>query len=279
MLIDWFTVGAQALNFLILVWLMRHFLYRPVLTAIDAREKRIAAELADAATQKADARKEHEQCQHQQEEFDRQRGELLSKATDEAKAERARLIDQAKKDADALSAQRQAALQSQAHELNQALSLRAQQEVFAIAGKMLVDLASSSLEAQATEVFLRRLRAIGGPAKETLATALQAAPESALVRSAFELPTERRAAVQQAVNETFSANLPLHFETAPRLIAGIELTAHGQKVAWSIADYLAELERATAEVLKQSAQPVGQEAAKPAAGGPAQAPAPEAAAA
>ena len=51
MLIDWFTVGAQAVNFLILVWLLKRFLYKPILKAIDAREKRIAAELADAATQ------------------------------------------------------------------------------------------------------------------------------------------------------------------------------------------------------------------------------------
>ena len=42
MLIDWFTVGAQALNFLILVWLLKRFLYKPILDAIDAREKRIA---------------------------------------------------------------------------------------------------------------------------------------------------------------------------------------------------------------------------------------------
>ena len=58
MLIDWFTVGAQIVNFLILVWLLKHFLYKPILNAIDAREKRIAAELADADTKKADAEKE-----------------------------------------------------------------------------------------------------------------------------------------------------------------------------------------------------------------------------
>jgi len=45
MLIDWFTVGAQIVNFLILVWLLQHFLYKPILNAIDAREKRIAANL------------------------------------------------------------------------------------------------------------------------------------------------------------------------------------------------------------------------------------------
>jgi len=53
MLIDWFTVGAQALNFLILVWLMRRFLYRPILHAIDEREKRIVAELSNADAKKA----------------------------------------------------------------------------------------------------------------------------------------------------------------------------------------------------------------------------------
>jgi len=37
MLIDWFTVGAQALNFIILVWLMKRFLYKPVQDAIAAR--------------------------------------------------------------------------------------------------------------------------------------------------------------------------------------------------------------------------------------------------
>ena len=55
MLIDWFTVGAQIVNFLILVWLLKRFLYKPILDAIDAREKRIAAELADADTKKAEA--------------------------------------------------------------------------------------------------------------------------------------------------------------------------------------------------------------------------------
>ena len=48
MLIDWFTVGAQAVNFLILVWLLKRFLYKPVLAAIDAREKKIAATIEDA---------------------------------------------------------------------------------------------------------------------------------------------------------------------------------------------------------------------------------------
>jgi F-type H+-transporting ATPase subunit b len=97
MLIDWFTVAAQALNFLILVWLMKRFLYKPILNAIDAREKLIAKELADADAKKAEAQKEHEEFQKKNEEFDQQRAALLTKATDEAKTERERLLDDARK--------------------------------------------------------------------------------------------------------------------------------------------------------------------------------------
>src|SRR5665648_272520 len=93
MLIDWFTVFAQALNFLILVWLMKRFLYKPILHAIDAREKRISAELADADAKKADAKKESDEFKRKNEEFDRERTALFSKATDEAQAERERLFD------------------------------------------------------------------------------------------------------------------------------------------------------------------------------------------
>ena len=62
MLIDWFTVGAQVLNFVVLVWLLKRFLYKPVLNAIDAREKRVAAEAADADLQKTEIKSRAKNC-------------------------------------------------------------------------------------------------------------------------------------------------------------------------------------------------------------------------
>lgn len=79
MLIDWFTVIAQVLNFLILVWLLKRFLYKPILNAIDEREKRVAAELADADAKEAEAQKEKEEFKQKNEEFDQQRAALLSR--------------------------------------------------------------------------------------------------------------------------------------------------------------------------------------------------------
>src|SRR5674476_671442 len=177
MLIDWFTVGAQALNFIILVWFLKRFLYLPILDAIDAREKRIAKELADADAKKTEAQKERDEFQHKNEEFDQQRAALLSKATDEAKAERQRLLDEARTAADALGAKRQEALRNDAHNLNQAISRRAQKEVFAIARKALTDLATTSLEERMGEGFTRRLREMDGKAKEGLGAALKSASD------------------------------------------------------------------------------------------------------
>ncbi|BDI32106.1 ATP synthase subunit B [Capsulimonas corticalis] len=249
MLIDWFTVIAQTLNFLILVWLLRRFLYKPILDAVDSREKRIAAQIADAGVKMAEAHKERDEYQHKNEEFDAQRATLLNQATNDANAERQRLIEEAGKTADAQSTLRREMLLNEAHSLNQAIRLSTQQEVFAIARKTLADLAATSLELCMTDVFARRLRAITGPVKESLGAALKTSSSPVLIRSAFDLPAEGRATIQNALNETFSSDIPVRFETTPDLIGGVELTANGQKLAWSIADYLISLESRVGELI------------------------------
>ncbi len=260
MLIDWFTVIAQIVNFLILVWLLKRFLYQPILDAIDAREMRIAKELADADAKKAEARKEHDEFQHKNEVFEQQRNALMNKAAEEAKAERQRLLDEARQAADVLSAKRQETLRNDAHNLNQAISRRTRQEVFAIARKALADLAATSLEERLAEVFIRRLGGMDEQVKRSLRESLRSASDPALVRSAFDLPAAQRTLIQQALNETFSTEIPVRFEAAPELISGIELTTNGQKVAWSIADYLASLEKGVDNLLKQKGQPVAKAA-------------------
>ncbi len=254
MLFDWFTIVAQAINFLILVWLMKRFLYKPILQAIDAREKRIAAERADADAKKAEAQKERDEFQHKNEEFDQQRAALLSKATEEAQTERQRLLDEARKAAAVLGSKRQDTLRNEERNLRQAIRRRTEQEVFAVARKALMDLATTSLEERMGEVFTRRLREMDGQTKAGLAAALKTASDPALVRSGFDLPAEQRAAIQNALNETFSAEIHVRFETTPDLIGGIELTTNGQKVAWSIADYLTSMEKGVGELLKEKGE-------------------------
>jgi F-type H+-transporting ATPase subunit b len=254
MLIDWFTVGAQALNFLILVWLMKRFLYKPILHAIDEREKRIAKELANADAKKAEAQKEHDEFKHKNEEFDQQRAALLSKATDEAKAERQRLLDEARKAADALSA-------NAGNAEKRRTELTSSNQPPDPAGSICHR--AKGADGSRHDEFGRTpgrgvhspLARDGRPGERRPRRGLKTASDPAVVRSAFDLPAEQRAAIQNALNETFSAEIHVRFETAPDLISGIELTTNGQKVAWSIADYLASLEKGVDELLKEKDKP------------------------
>ena len=255
MLIDWFTVVAQAVNFLILVWLLKRFLYKPILNAIDVREKRIAAELADADARKAEAGLEREEYQRKNEEFDQRRAALLNKATNEAVAERQRLLDDARKDSEALRAKLQDGLRSEYQVLREEIARRAQAEAFAIARKALADLAGSSLEERMVDVFVRRLRDLDSAEKERLASLLKSSPNAVLVRSAFDIPLAQRALIEGAIKETLGIETQVRFEVVPDLIGGIELTMQGQKVAWSIADYLASLEKGVNELLKAQSRP------------------------
>ncbi len=262
MLIDWFTVSAQVINFIILVWLMKRFLYKPILNAIDAREKRIAAELADADAKKAEAQKESDEFLHKNEKFDQQRAALLSKAVDQAKAERQRLFDEARKVAVVLRLKQQEAQRNDAHNLNQAIRHKTKQEVFAIARKTLAELATRSLEEQMSEVFTHRLQEIDVKAKEDIVEFFKVPSDSALIRSAFDLPAEQRTAIQNAINETFSAEIHVRFETEPDMISGIELTINGQKVAWSIADYLSSMEKVVDELLEEKCKSITKDESK-----------------
>ena len=247
MLIDWFTVGAQALNFIILVWLMKRFLYKPVQDAIAAREKRIADQIAAAQALQADAEALGKSFRDRSAAFDAERAGLLTQATADANAQRVHLIDEAREAADALAAKRRAALRSEAVQLKAAMLTRTRDEVFAITRKTLADLADASLEERMAEVFSRKLRELTGPADATLAAALKSGP--AMVRSSIEMPEAQRAAVRDAIAARFPDSVTPRFETTSEGASGIELRAGGHSLAWSIDAYLASLEAAVSERL------------------------------
>src|SRR5471030_2540943 len=237
--IDWFTVLAQATNFLVLIWLLKRFLYRPVLAAIDAREQAVAAALADATAAGAQAKSERDTYQQRSAQLEQQRAALLQQATEQAGVEGQRLREQARQEAEATRAAQQAALQADARHNAAALALRAQREVFAIARKVLADLAGAGLEEGIVAAFLRQLEALAAPQRDTLAAALRDATTPGRVRSAFALPQAQRDAIEAALRQLSGGAIALRYDTSPDLLAGIELTAGGQRLDWNIDAYLA----------------------------------------
>lgn len=255
MLIDWFTVCAQAINFLILVWLLHRYLYKPVLAAIDAREQKIAAKIKDAETQETKAKAAGEELRKHNEAFDQERDALMRKATQAGATERQRIIESARQDSELLRVKLAQALGAERAELSRQLTVRAQAEVFALTRKALSELAGTSLEDRMVEVLIERLRAL--PQSQRLAlTGIPSAAQAVLVRSADDPSAAERSKLEASIREIMGATVVVRFETAPELICGLELSMAGQKLAWSVADYLSTLaQNATAIVATELAAP------------------------
>jgi len=252
MLIDWFTVSAQAVNFLVLVWLLKRFLYKPIMDAIAAREKMIADQLADASAKKVEAQKEQDHFKQKSNAFDKQKAELMSNAKKEADASRDRLLKEAQTEADALRSKRKEALKNEEHDLNQEIIQRTKQEIFAVAAKALHDLADVSLEERMCAVFIKHLQSLADEEKHMLASAFQAYSPSTLITSAFALSPAQQEAIKAAVREIAGTDKDkLQFKIVPELVSGIELSVSGHKLAWSIVDYLGALEKSVDQAMSE----------------------------
>lgn len=249
-MIDWFTVGAQGINFLILVWLLKRFLFKPIVTAIDTREKRIADQIAQAEAKQAEAQKELDEYKRLKDEFDLERETLMAGAVEEARSERKRLIDEARTEFEALRGQQSDALARQREDVAGQIVARTSEEVFAIVRKTLCDLASASLEERMADVLVARLEAMSAKERSELAVALTASPAEIVVRSAFALPVAQQQFIEAAIDRALGGGRPVRFETSADLISGIELVTDGYKVCWNIADYLDALKAIVAETIK-----------------------------
>lgn len=241
MLIDWFTVGAQVLNFIILIWLMKKFLYGPILQAIAAREAKVEAKTTEAANLLVQANEKEAEFKRKNEEFEANRQKLLAETREKIKIERERLMSEVTKAADALQKKRQTSLKTSERDLVAGIKERCQKEVLEMSRKVLIDLAEVTLEDQIIQVFLNQLENLKSDEQETIKLAFQATEAPIEVSTAFELSSDQRICIINGINSFTSKEVQIHFKLIPKLISGIELKVNGQKVAWSITDYLSSL--------------------------------------
>jgi F-type H+-transporting ATPase subunit b len=258
MLIDWFTVIAQVINFLILAWLLKRFLYRPILNAIDAREKRIASALANADKKSIEAEQQRNEFVHKNAVFDAQQTTRTNQLSAEVKTERTRLFDEVRQQSDHLRVKLQLALKNEQLILQDALSQRAREEVFNIVRKVLNDLAEVNLEEQIVLVFIQRFETISAEEKAAFKLVFQplmpANKTPLVVRTGFTLTDEQRALIESTIKHTLGYHdneaIAFAFVIDSTVVSGIEISANGQKVAWNISDYLTSLAKGVEQILQ-----------------------------
>lgn len=251
MLINWFTVAAQIVNFLILVALLKHFLYGPIVAAMTAREGRIAAQLTEARQKRQAAEQEEASLRQKIREIEEQRQEMLTEAGRQAEAHKQELFSQARQEVEQIRQKWAAALKREKETFLQNLKQRLAQEVVAISRRALQEMGNLDLEQRLTEVFLDRLRLLSPEEQTAIRESVQETGGELLITTAFELSEEIRQMIAAQVQEQFGRDLALRFATSGELLAGIELLTSSRKLAWSLGSFLDSLEEDLSQAFQE----------------------------
>ena len=239
--INWFTVIAQIVNFLILVWLLKRFLYKPVLSAIDERNKKIADQLQEAAAKKADADKEHDLFLQKNIQFDNERAAKMDGLQEEVDSEKKRLLDEVRDESNALRTKYDESLKQQERDMQDAIKRKTQDAVFSIAGKALADIADANLEEKAIQVFIKKIERLDAANREELKNALHHADKRVAIKSAFEISDDSKAQLEKCIKEITGEQNSFRYAIEPELISGIEIDTKTYQVSWNIESYLDSL--------------------------------------
>ena len=251
MLINWFTVAAQIVNFLILAALLKRFLYGPIVRAMAAREERIASEMAVAAQKRREAEQEEAAINQKMQEIQAQRREMLAQAEREVETYKAKLFDQARQDVAQIQQKWAESLKREKDTFFQNLRQRLVQEIFAISRRALREMADQDLEQRLFIVLLERLQQMAPEERQIIQDSIQAAGGELLVTTAFELPEKTREEYATQIRNQFGQGLALRFATSGELLAGIEMVTSSRKIAWSLGNFLDTLEEDLSQAFEE----------------------------
>ncbi len=241
--INWFTVIAQIVNFLILVWLLKRFLYKPVLEAIDEREQKIALRLEEAASKKAEAKKDQDLFRQKNEAFDKERSEKLQIVREEVNSEKERLFEEVREESTALRSKFEDSLKQKQQELTDTLKRKTKDAVFSIAGKTLSDLGNAKLEDQIINVFINKINTLNDRDKIKFRDALNDNHAPILMKSVFKLSTSAKQELEKAIGTIVQKQLDFNYKLEADLISGITVETASYQMSWNIDSYLDALNK------------------------------------
>jgi len=253
-LIDWFTVTAQIVNFVVLIVLLKYFLYDRIIEAMDRREQKIRSRLEDAESKREEAEQEARSYRRKNEEMDQKRSEMLAQAKEEADKERKSLTKKAREEVERARSRWQESVRKEKSAFLRELRHLAANQVYAVSRRALWDLADAELEERLVEVFLSKMQKMPEEKRGVMAEAIREEGNTAILRSGFEISTKLRRKITEALRRSLAEDADVAYETVPEMIMGIELKSGGEKMAWSLEDYLAGLEELAGDALDREIQ-------------------------
>jgi F-type H+-transporting ATPase subunit b len=255
--IDWLTVAAQIVNFLVLVWLLQRFLYRPITNAMRRREERIEGRLAEAKQTREEAEQEARRVQEREEELEARRDEILASAREEAGELRERLEAEIREE---MQEKRDAWARHLAEEraaLVASMRRQAGRHVLRVTERILQDYADTDLSERVVASFARRIAELDDETRGTLAEAARRREEAALVQTGAAVDTAAKARITRAIHEALSTDIDVDYHEDHEMILGVRLTIGDHTVEWSAMRYLDRLEAEFDEILESGSRAMG----------------------
>lgn len=241
MSIDWITVIAQLVNFLLLVWLLKKFLYQPILRGIAEREAEITRRLQAAAQAKeaADTAKTEYQALTAQGLANQEA--QVAEALAATQAERDRLISQARQMMLNEQANWQAHLEAEKLIFMSELEKTSAQTLFSLTKKALNDLANIQLEKAIAHHLVKKLQPLAQDIQHSAAGNKQVH-----ITSQTTLPAETQSQLTQDIQQILH-DAEVSFRTNSQASLGIEIQVGGVQLAWTLDSYLEDLSKLLAE--------------------------------
>jgi len=236
MSIDWITVAAQIANFLVLVWLLKRFLYRPILEGIDARETEITSRMGEAAAAKDKAAETEAEYHEKVRALHVEQAEMSETIRKSAEAQRDTLLAEAQQRMDRDQASWQAHLADEARKYATRLHHVGARALLSLTRKALIDLSDETLEARMAHHLVGQLKTMDDDLKSAAGDAT-----AAVVSSHDALPTP----VQDDLTNQLKTLFPkatTRFETDVDQPPGLVLRIGGAQLAWTVDSYIEGLE-------------------------------------
>jgi len=222
---DWWTFGLQIINITVLIWLLNHFLFRPVAGVIARRKAETDRVLEDAEKAQKAAKEAQAAAQKRADEITTERLGILEAAKAEAAVQTKAILAQAREEEEKITADAAKAAKLVQEREKQREQRKSRELAVAIAQKLLANLP----EGEGVTGYLARLKQAIGELDDERKTALFADDGAIEVVSAHALSKSEMAAVKAIVKSVTGKAVPLKFATDPDLVAGLELhSRHGE---------------------------------------------------
>lgn len=161
---DWWTFALQTVNFLVLVWLLWRFLYRPVSAVIEKRKRLAEQAFTEADAVKKEAEAARQRYEDSRAELAKERQDVLNKLHEDMEEERRQVLEAANGEATKLQDDARQAIADE----RTATVAAMRQEVAGLAADLAADILrrvdSSVQEGNLADHIVRQIEAL--PAEE-----------------------------------------------------------------------------------------------------------------